>query len=425
MKKNIFLTLLLAVVSCLAGFAANFTKTDFTTDNVAYHILTDRDGCVEVATSYSYKGDLVIPATVKNAADGKEYTVVGVGYNAFGFTYGALKGVTLPNTVEYLADKAFNGASGLTSVVIADGVESIGESCFSGCSALPEFTVTEGNKWFSTDDGVLFDKSKSKLLLYPIAKEGDAYTIPDGVVEIGARAFENVSSLKTIALDESLSVIGDNAFSNCAKLETIDFTGLNIKSLGKSMFRSCQFIKELNFSASTFTTINSSTFYSNFALKKLWLPATVTEIGDYAFSGLKSLEELHMLAKAPAQFQSIDQSFDALNNELTVLYVPAGSKAAYEADPAYAGNFKDIVEEGSETAIRSLGTSAKTAVAVSNGQIVFGGNATDIHVFDMTGKEVCRQDGASAVDAAKLGKGVYVAKAVVDGKAVAAKVCIK
>lgn len=420
MKSN----LLISLVICLFSILTVSAKSDFTADGIEYTILSDRENCVEVAIGYSYKGDLVVPVKVANEADGKEYTVVGIGVNAFSYTAGQLKSVALPSTLEYIADKAFRGARGLVSMEIPSGLQTIGESAFNGCTKLPAFTVAEGNKYFSAKDGVLFNKDQTKLLIYPMAKEGEEYTIPDGVTELEKNAFENVTLLKKIVFDKDLTVIGDYAFNNCNNLKTLDFSELNIKSLGVSAFHACKMLTELDFSKSTFPSVGKSLFYNNNNLVKLWLPATVTEFGEYAFNGLKSLEELHMQAEKPAQFTTVGSTFYPINNELTTLYVPKGCKDAYAADPAYAGFFKDIVEEDITTGIHAALSSAKAGITVSNGKIQFSSTAKNIHIYNMSGNEVLRLPAASVVNVSSLSKGVYVATAVVDGKSVSAKVCV-
>lgn len=349
MKGKALLTLFLCLLSCLVSSA----KTDFKTGDIAYTILADREGCVEVAVDYSLysKEEITVPSTVTNEEDGKTYTVVGIGNNAFSNTYGKLKRIHLPETIEYLGSTAFGGASGLTSFELPKGLQRLGSNVFSGCNNIAAFTVAEGNEHFSVSDGVILDKAQTKIFVYPLGKAGDSYTIPDGVTEIGEKAFCKVTKLTSLIAGKSLSVIGNNAFDGCANLTTVDLSAANITSLGASAFTGCKKIGELDFAASSFSVVAQKAFYNNNALTKLTLPATAAEIGSNAFKGLKALTELHMHASAPAKFTNSSETCASFfSNALTTLYVPTGSKSAYEADAAYNGAFKDIVEEtvGSE-----------------------------------------------------------------------------
>ena len=345
MKRNIFLTLLLCLLSVLTSSA----KTDFKTDNINYTILTDREGCVEVAADYSalYSvPEITVPSTVTNEDDGKTYTVVGIANSAFANTGGALTKIHLPETIEYIGKTAFSGATGFKSFELPKGLKQLGANAFNGCTNISEFTVAEGNEYFSANDGVLFDKTQSTLLAYPLGKAATSYTIPDGVKEIAEKVFTKANKLTTIIADKDLSVIGASAFYSCANLTTVDLSACNITSVATSAFASSKKIQELNFAGSSFEEVAPKMFYGCVGLKKLWLPATASKIGTQAFKNLSAIEELHMHATAPAQFEGNGETCAMFfNKDVTTLYVPTGSKAAYEADAAYAGAFKDIVEE--------------------------------------------------------------------------------
>ena len=399
MKRNIILTLLLCLVSCLAVNA----KTDFTVDGVEYTILTDRENCVEVAMGWDYNKltSISVPAKVTN--DGVEYTVVGIGKKAFTQTLGKTTEITLPSTIEYFADQAFRRASGLSTMNIPASLKTMGSQVFDGCTALTSFTVAEGNTAYSAIDGVLFDKAKKKLLLYPIAKEGTIYTVPAGVEEIVSDAFIQNASLFEISLDDELTTLGNAAFKSLTALEYLDFGNAVVSDMGESVFYGCKKLASLDLTKCMFTAVTKNLFTNCESLKALYLPATVTELSEDGFSGLKSLEELHMQAKDPAPFESVTRKFsDFINNEVTTLYVPQGSKAAYEEDEAYKDAFKAIVEEGTGTGV--------------NGITASEGDGTVERVFDLTGKEV-RQG--------NLGRGVYVVKSLVGGKTVTKKVSVK
>ena len=105
-------------------------------------------------------------------------------------------------------------------VVIPKSVEIITDYAFLYCDNLTEFEVADENKAYTDENGVLFNKNKTVLLAYPIAKAGIAYTVPDSVKTIGYMAFAKALNLKNIDLGASVETIRESAFEGCV-LETL------------------------------------------------------------------------------------------------------------------------------------------------------------------------------------------------------------
>ena len=134
-------------------------------------------------------------------------------------------------------------------------------------------------------------------------------TIPNSVTTIGEEAFSNCTELKgSLTLSNSLKTIGDKAFYNCNSLNgsltipntvtTIGIsafekcTGFNgsltiphsVTTIGKSAFCNCQGFKGDLTIPSSITTIEAYTFsYCSGFNGKLTIPNSVTTIGESAF----------------------------------------------------------------------------------------------------------------------------------------------
>jgi len=80
--------------------------------------------------------------------------------------------------------------------------------------------VSMDSPFYSSIDGVLFDKKQTTLIKYPAKKHG-AYAIPDSVTEIGGWAFKGCISLTEIAIPNSVTEIGRGAFDGCTGLTKI------------------------------------------------------------------------------------------------------------------------------------------------------------------------------------------------------------
>jgi len=79
-------------------------------------------------------------------------------------------------------------------------VTSIGECAFYSRTSLSAITVNTGNTAYSSDAGVLFNKTKTTLIQYPVQKTGAGYTIPSSVTGIGWNAFYGCTKLTFIII---------------------------------------------------------------------------------------------------------------------------------------------------------------------------------------------------------------------------------
>ena len=207
--------------------------------------------------------------------------------------------VTIPNTVSY-KDVTYQIISIYNS------------KCFGTCADLKKIEVAEGNAYFSSINGVLFDKNGTTLLASPGGKTG-GYTIPDGVTAIGSNAFRR-SKLDPIVIPHGVTTIGDLAFADCENLSTIV------------------------------------------------IPESVTTIGRAAFGSSYNLYSIYSLATIPPACGG--SCFSGVSNKTSCrLYVPKGTLEAYQAADEWK-NFKNIVEEGT-ISYRVLSAEDKTVEVVA------------------------------------------------------------
>lgn len=90
-------------------------------------------------------------------------------------------------------------------------------------SIFTEINVSEQNETFSSEDGVLFSKDKSRLIAYPQGKSLSKYTVPDGVVSVGPYAFCYTEKLRTITFPSSVSNVESYAIYDVQGLNAIIF----------------------------------------------------------------------------------------------------------------------------------------------------------------------------------------------------------
>ena len=189
-------------------------------------------------------------------------SVVSIGAGAFSGISGVSK-IEIPLTVKYIGDGAFSNGDfseitipiGVTSIgkgafantnieeiTIPFTVTSIGEGAFSYCHRLAGINVHEDNEYFTSENGVLFDKAKTILIAFPINKSV-IYEIPDTVTRIGESAFAHYKGI-SVTLPESLTEIGDFAFAFSDALKTITIPA-NVTSIGDGAFSFIETLEEI------------------------------------------------------------------------------------------------------------------------------------------------------------------------------------
>ncbi len=265
--------------------------------------------------------------------------------------------VVIPEGVTSISDFAFGLNSTMTSVTIPKTVTAIGEDTFSTCSGLTKFVVKSGNPSYSSQDGVLYNKDKTLLMLCPAKKTG-TLSIPDTVTSLGDWAFELCAELTGITIPKSLTSIGRFTFGACRSLTSISVDSGNpafssqdgvlynkdrttlimcpakktsvsiadsVTTIGEKAFSGCGKLKSISLPASV-TSIGNSAFVGCSGLTNLTLPSSVKTVGAYAFQYCTALKSVFV----PKSVTSIGMwAFIDCDSLATVYY--AGSREEWEA----------------------------------------------------------------------------------------------
>ncbi|MDD7292972.1 MAG: leucine-rich repeat domain-containing protein [Clostridiaceae bacterium] len=218
MKKNSkkLLSSLLATVMVLCCLPIAGVTFSASAENSGYYTYTVENGeatITECDTSIS--GDVVIPDTLGG------YPVTRIGSDAFNGCTG-LTSVIIPDSVTNIGNYAFYRCTGLTSITIPDSVTSIGKDAFLGCTGLTSVTI--GNSVTSIGDYAFSYCEKLRSI-----------TIPNSVTSIGYEAFYNCTGLTSITIPDSVTYIGYGAFRGCTGVTSITIPA-NVTDIGNNAF---------------------------------------------------------------------------------------------------------------------------------------------------------------------------------------------
>ena len=284
------------------------------------------------------------------------YGIETIGSNAFNGC-STLTAITIPSTVTKIHEGAFSGCKGLKSIVIPAGITKINSTTFNNCNELASIVVEDGNTVYDSRNNcnAIIETATNKLIIgcsttvipsdvteisYNAFRGNAGLTsiiIPDAVTKIRRYAFAECTSLSSVILSKNLNSIEENAFWNCSSLKEIIIPN-GVTKLDNYIFESCSSLSSVSL-PDGLTEIDANVFGGT-ALKAITLPATLTTIQSMAFYYCRGLTDVTFKSPTPIP---VDRGNLFYNISNITLYVPKGSKAAYEAAD-YWKDFKEIKE---------------------------------------------------------------------------------
>lgn len=234
--------------------------------------------------------DIIIPDSVTQIDE-----------SAFSDCYSLAK-INIPNGVKSIGEDAFISCESLTNVNIPESVENIGSGAFSHCTSITEFYVDKGNNYYASEEGVLFNRDKTTLIAYPAGDLQNKYIIPESITVIGNDAFSSCINLSDIKIPNSVTRIGSGAFMKCSNLEEIIIPN-GISSINYMTFAGC----------------------SN--LINVTIPASVVSFGNDVFNNCESLTNIYVDENSWC-YSSVDGVL--FNKDKTELIAYPAGKSQYE-----------------------------------------------------------------------------------------------
>ncbi len=199
----------------------------------------------------------IVSYEIPEFIDGKKVTKIK--YSAFEDCE-KLARITLPNSITHIGDMAFKNCVSLESINIPNKVRNIYRGTFENCTSLAQVTF-----------------SQSLKIIEPRAFYGCSsltqINLPYYLTKVSVQAFGKCTSLQKVIFESSLEHVGESAFKCCSALTEVIFRGENVKTLYDCAFSGCS------------------------ALEHFTIPASVTSIGMWTFSGCNCLKTIHNYSK--------------------------------------------------------------------------------------------------------------------------------
>ena len=210
------------------------------------------------------------------------------------FAESGLKNVVIPASVTHFSDGMFRNCNELQYVTFSNGitkvsVDGFGE-WFARCKKLKKIIIPKSlenidfaqiclenesleaieidnnNQAYQSIDGIVYNKSGTKMLFCPKGFKGEAI-IPDGVKELDTwwwGGFGNCRKLESVVIPGSVETIDQSAFLHCKELKKVIIKD-GVKTIRNAAFENCTGLTDITIPASV-TEMDAYTAYVYYGL---------------------------------------------------------------------------------------------------------------------------------------------------------------
>lgn len=282
----------LAVLSLMVGIVLGASAESVGIDGLFYELnTTDRTATLTYQTTTtdnyaSIEANLVVPSYV--TYNGVSFSVTGIADKAFA-NCTKLESISIPSSVVKVGDTNVNYSSSITLP-------------FYNCTSLKSVRFEDGNTPIRLGVGYSGDSYAKGLFNYAPLEEvyigrnityqdySSSFKFENYPSRYGYSAFYNQPKLTKVIIGGTVSEIPSYLFYKCNQLTTLNISGSALSAMPKHAFSECHIDKL--YLPNTLKNIEEYAFSSNSTMTLADLGSSVESIGNYAFSGCGSLIEL-------------------------------------------------------------------------------------------------------------------------------------
>ena len=258
----------------------------------------------------------------------------------------------IPEEIKTIGSGAFCGCGKINRLVLPSGLSSVSAGAFAGAE-IKAFWISEDNKRFETDRGILFRKGQYAVTAWPSGRDTAYYVVPETVDIIENEAFAGAKYLRYLSFPDNLTFIGNRAFAQCQSLRRINIPE-GITAIGYEAFADDTALTSAEFGGGDeLSGISPGMFEGCSQLTELVIPEGVNYICSRAFARCSALKKI-----------DLPHSLNVIEDEV---FAECEALLEVEIPPAVSKIEPDSFDEGSPVLLKVAGDSAALAYAMEHG----------------------------------------------------------
>lgn len=353
--------------------------------NFEYEVL--EDGTIEITNYLGEEANVTIPETI----EGKKVT--SIGEVAFGYCI-SLRYIKIPNGVERIEDWAFESCINLRSIEIPESVTSIGDGAFVACLNLKSIDVDSDNAKFMSENGVVFNKEKTKIIQYPAGKQNVKYIIPESVTNIGFGAFAYCMNLYNVEIPETVTYIEEGAFYSCTSLSSIKVLQ-SVTNIDGYAFGYCTNLKSIEIPENVTNILDDNSFCRSKIIMAIDIENGTTQEIELPDIIKRALDENDILYSSNGfDFTNCELNEDETRLVVNTEKVKEENASLYVNDGVLEGLSFEIVPSGTITYSKDetyfewwpFKTNVVAILHLAEGEQVINNNGENTHIFTRNGE---------------------------------------
>ena len=279
--------------------------------------------------------------TISGTGDMYDFNMAAPWYNAAS----SIKSIELGSKVTSITSEAFVDCKSLESITLPEGIISVAAGAFLGCDNLSRINISDNNPYYTSVDGMLFNKDKTEIIIYPAGKTDAVYVIPDRVTTISRNAFIEPTYLQEIVIHAGVTNIEEGAFSSCnLNAISVDKDNEYYCSVNGALFskdKTTLYQYPIGKTADTYqipdgvNTIAYSAFWGSSNLRSVVIPESVTFIDEGAFISCHSLTDVY--------YTGTEEQWENVVVDTEFNYSLADAQMHFNYDGSHVHNYTEAV----------------------------------------------------------------------------------